>query len=295
LGTLFGHAVLRSTLLPIPRLLGRGIRRYALHRGAKSFSVHTDDGIRLDGLRLAKRHVFPDRLPILFSHGWVECKEFHLHRAKHLARNGHDVMLYDHRAHGRSNGRVVTFGVRERQDMRLVLDGLQEKGWIDDKVILMGHSMGAATVIQCAALDERVAGVVAIAPFVNFRKALLTFRYRFGAVLDREWVMQGMERAAEESGFDMDDSDTLAAIEHLHAPLLLIEGGADMNLPPDIHVRPLAEAKQHGSVEVFTVPQATHFSIAHKKWPGLKEKIADFCAQVSRPQAETRSDSESAT
>jgi len=281
-----GHAVLRSTALPFPRVLGRGIRRLALRKGAEPFSVTTDDGIRLDGLRIRAQNPVPGRLPVVICHGWVECKEFHLHRARQLANAGHDVLLYDHRAHGRSRGLVVTFSVRERVDAVAVLDHLQERGWINDGVIMLGHSMGASTAIHAARADDRVAGVVAFAPFSDFSRAILSFRDKLKLPLRDRWIIRGFEEACRQSGFDIQDTCTVTAVADLETPVLIIEAELDTNLPPELHSRPILAAKQRGDAHVFEVKGANHLNISHKNWPGVEERVVEFCKEVSEAVGE---------
>jgi len=281
-----GHVVLRTTMLPFPRVLGRGIRLLALRNGAEPFSVTTSDGIRLDGLRIRASSPVPGKLPVVICHGWVECKEFHLHRARQLANAGHDVMLYDHRAHGRSRGRVVTFSVREREDAVAVLDDLQQRGWLHDRVILVGHSMGASTAIHTACVDDRVAGVVAFAPFSDFAKAILSFRDKLKLPLKDKWIIRGFEEACRQCGFDIQDTCTVTAVADLETPVLIIEAELDTNLPPELHSRPILAAKQLGEAHVFEVKGANHLNISHKNWPGVEERVVEFCKEVSEAAAE---------
>ncbi len=71
---------------------------------------------------------------------------------------GFNVLTFDWRAHGRSDGEHVTFGVYEKEDLLGALDFLAGRGV--ERVGLMGLSMGAGVALIAAALSDRVGAVV---------------------------------------------------------------------------------------------------------------------------------------
>ena len=124
-----------------------------------------------DGLRLRGRWI-PAKNPkgtILFAHGY---------RSTYLADFGqaldfyHDaglnILLPDQRCHGKSEGKIITFGVKESQDMLSWLRfHNQEFGTIP--VILSGMSMGASTMLYLADQDlpANVKGIIADCGFTT--------------------------------------------------------------------------------------------------------------------------------
>ena len=76
---------------------------------------------------------------------------------------GHNLLLIDERAHGRSEGRTITFGIQERWDADSWVRYAVERFGADTEIILYGVSMGAATVLMAAGLDlpENVKGIIA--------------------------------------------------------------------------------------------------------------------------------------
>jgi len=78
--------------------------------------------------------------------------------------HGWDVVLPDLRAHGSSGGRYVTWGAKEKHDIKDVVDALIDEKLIEPRLYVMGASLGGCVAIQYAAIDSRCEGVLALAP-----------------------------------------------------------------------------------------------------------------------------------
>lgn len=280
-----GRATLRAGgMIPGRGVLGRVWRAQSEKRGGRPFFVRAGDGTRIAAW-FSPAHVEAKdrekRLPVVMSHGWCEIKELHFRRAWRLNAQGHDVVLFDHRGHGRSGGTFVTFGVRERHDLAAVANEAIDQRLINgDRFITFGFSLGAAVVIQHASIDPRVAAVVAMAPYVDFRQAVLSFRDCLAPWIREEWLLPGFERATKEVDFALDEASTLRAIERIEQPMLLIEGGRDRHLPAADHTQKLLPAKTRGRVDVIRIDDAAHGNLCRRTWPELDTAIAKFCGEI---------------
>jgi len=281
LATLIGRVTLRMGGYPMRQWVGSAFRAGSRREGGYGFHVTTPDGLRLHAWHWPAAPNQPQRLPIIMSHGWIEVKEFHFNRARRLSQRGHEVVLFDHRGHGRSAAAAATFGVSEQGDLNAVIDASHQRGIVGDRVITLGFSMGAATSLRHAADDPRVAAVVAFAPFVDLRQAVRSFRDKLASYVPDRWLMPGFERATREAGYQIDRASTIEAIKRLAQPVMLIEGSRDRNLPPARHVEPLASAKTTGRLERYVVDGATHMSLCRSIWPGLDDAIDRFCDEVT--------------
>lgn len=170
---------------------------------------------------------------------------------------GHNVLLVSQRAHGKSGGRVITFGVRERFDCADWARFVAEKS-PDASIILWGISMGAATVLMATAseLPPQVAGVIADCPYTS-AAAIIRAVCRRNLGLPPALAMPFVRLSARlYGGFRLSDGDALAAMERARAPILLIHGGVDA-LVPCAMSRELAAACASRATLV-TVPAADH-------------------------------------
>ena len=281
IATALAWIALRFANWPGRRLVGWGFRIRSKGRGGRGFAIRTPDGTRLALWHIPPNPDAPRRVPIVMLHGWLEIKEFHFSRAHRFADRGHPVLLFDHRGHGKSAFRSATFGYREREDLAAVIDQGVRRGIIDEQLVTLGYSMGASTVLQHAATDPRVKGVVAFAPFAELPDAILTFRDLLMPCIDDRSLLAGFERAARGSGFRLDQVSTPTALADMHTPAMLIEATEDHNLPPDVHMRPLLLAKRSGDILHYRVEGATHFTLCRENWPGLDEAVNAFCDRVA--------------
>lgn len=266
------------------------VYQYQVRRmGARCFRVRSFDGTPLEAMYVPGRTGVRRGLPILAAHGYCQTKEFHLPRLLPLAEAGHDLVLFDHRAHGRSGGGEITFGVCECRDMQAVLDTAEAAGFLRGtaagsggvRVINYGYSLGAAAALMHAARDERVAGVVALAPFLNLRQALGSYHRLLVPFLRLEKLIQAFEKVCLEAGFHIDQASPLEAIRQIRVPVLLIMGAADRNLSPVEHGRVLAAAKIHGACRVLEVKGAGHVSLIRWRRAEVEEAMIHFCRSLS--------------
>jgi pimeloyl-ACP methyl ester carboxylesterase len=122
--------------------------------------VVTDDGVELAGEDSDPARPGP---PIVLLHGLTATRRYVVMGSRTLEREGHMVVAYDARGHGRSTAAPVPgdYGYeRLVRDLEAVLDTLGL-----ERAVLAGASMGAHTAVRFALLHpERVAGLGLITP-----------------------------------------------------------------------------------------------------------------------------------
>jgi len=92
---------------------------------------------------------------VVILHGHGGSYDFDLYRAPSLHGAGFNVLLFDFRAHGRSDGRRMTFGYEERRDVLGAIEFLHARGM--QHIGLLGFSYGGivsmVTTPDCAAVE----------------------------------------------------------------------------------------------------------------------------------------------
>jgi fermentation-respiration switch protein FrsA (DUF1100 family) len=126
------------------------------------------------GYKLAGNFYAPGRNPakkspgVVVVYGYASWKERYSTKvAKRLSEYGYPSLAFDFRGFGSSEGPRWRLIVSEQlEDIANAVTYLRGSEGVDpSKVCLFGVSLGGAEVVQAGALDDRVAGVVSIAPF----------------------------------------------------------------------------------------------------------------------------------
>jgi pimeloyl-ACP methyl ester carboxylesterase len=120
------------------------------------------------------------RETLVYLHGIADNRGSAVGIVRRFTQRGFDVIAYDSRAHGESGGSACTYGFFEKQDLRLVLDTIEQS-----PVVLLGTSLGAAVALQEAGQDDRVGAVVAAETFADLRTVAIErapFFYTMGTI-----------------------------------------------------------------------------------------------------------------
>jgi pimeloyl-ACP methyl ester carboxylesterase len=185
---------------------------------------------------------------VIYLHGVADNRFSAAGPVERLTSRGLDVVAYDSRAHGQSDGDTCTYGFFEKQDLGHVIDGLDP-----GPVVLMGNSLGAAVALQGAVGHQRVAGVVAAEPFSDLRTIATERAPRY---LPASTIQRAFRVAEEQGRFDVASVSPLLAARSLRIPVLLIHGADDRDTTPD-HSQRLLEALA-GPKQLLLVPHAGH-------------------------------------
>ena len=147
--------------------------------------------------------------------------------------DGYNVIMPDHRAHGKSKGYSITFGVKESEDCICWIDYVIKNYGVDRKIVLQGISMGAATVILASShrdLPSNVVGIMADCPYSSAEKIIKKVMKDMRLPL---WIFYPAARvgAAIFGRFNLSSASVVKAAENSKAPILLIHGGGDDFVP----------------------------------------------------------------
>jgi pimeloyl-ACP methyl ester carboxylesterase len=191
----------------------------------EDISLTTPDGVRLSCWLIKRRRA---RGTIIYLHGVGDCKINGVELAAFLYSLGYNVFLYDSRHHGESGGKYCTYGFFEKHDVSTVIDYLQQREDFKlGKVGVFGTSMGAAVAIQAAAIDLRIASVVAEASFTTLRSIAVDYQRR---LIKLPWHFLrniAFARSQKVAGFKARFVAPVEDIKKLHCPILFVHGLED--------------------------------------------------------------------
>ncbi len=144
---------------------------------------------------------------------------------------GYNKLIIDQRAHGKSGGHTITFGVKECRDCISWVEYLINSYGGDIKIGLIGVSMGAATVTMATGLDmpHQVKCVIAdcgySSPADIIRKVMRD--------MHMPTAFYPLVRLSAKifGSFSPDEYSSIEAVKKSKTPLLIIHGEADSFVP----------------------------------------------------------------
>ena len=130
-------------------------------------ALRTSDGLTLRGWFFPVRG---DRAAILIHGRHANRAEFQgrsEHIADFLIAAGFTVLLFDLRGHGDSDGERFSLGQFERLDVASAIDYLASRGFAENRIALLGISLGAGTAIQELLLHPKVGALIADSSYTD--------------------------------------------------------------------------------------------------------------------------------
>jgi dipeptidyl aminopeptidase/acylaminoacyl peptidase len=102
---------------------------------------------------------------VVFCHGHAGSMDPDVQYAPAFHERGYNVLMFDFRGHGRSEGQYVSMGYYERQDLLGAVDYLRNRDI--DRVGVLGFSMGGAVAMATAPHSEAIQAVVSDGGFAR--------------------------------------------------------------------------------------------------------------------------------
>ncbi len=136
--------------------------------GSVTRTLTTSDGVGLAAVWWPAEG--PSRAVVVLVHGLAATRD-HPHiraLARRLRSRGFEVVAYDSRGHGASEG-VCTLGDLERLDVAAAVEWARQR---QRPVVLVGASMGGIAVLRYAVCDYELAGAVVVSSPAEWRMSL---------------------------------------------------------------------------------------------------------------------------
>lgn len=229
--------------------------RFLKDNNARDVYSTSHDGLRLHGLWIPAENA---RGTVLMAHGYRSTMLIDCHLGFELFhRLGWNILVPEQRTHGQSQGRFITFGVKESRDM---------EGWIryhnrhlfHGPMLLFGISMGASTMLYLAdqELPPNVRGIIADCGFTS-PAAILSSVYKNVIHLPPQPTLWAAELFARFfAGFSLWQKDSRKTLRNSRLPVLLIHGKEDGFVPCEMTEQAYKACKE--PKEMLLVDGAEH-------------------------------------
>ncbi|HLA79377.1 MAG TPA: alpha/beta hydrolase [Vicinamibacteria bacterium] len=215
-------------------------------RPYQNLSFRGEGGILLKGWLI--RSPAPRRGLLVYLHGIGDNRGSGLGLSERLVPQGWDLLLYDSRAQGESEGEACTYGYFEKGDLSKALDAVGA-----GSAVLFGSSLGASVALQAASVEPRVRGVIAQSAFSDLKTVA---RERAPFFASRSDVEKALALAEAAGHFPVGEASPQQAAPKVRVPVLLLHGASDRDTPA-AHSQRIYEVLP-GPKQLILVPGAGH-------------------------------------
>lgn len=197
---------------------------------SEEFSIMSFDGLKLYG----KYYEYKENAPIeIMFHGYRSTKERDLSGGvQRCFKLGRSALIVDQRCCGKSEGNVITFGIKEHRDCLSWIDFAVGHFGCDVKLVLAGISMGAATVMIAAGekLPPNVKGVLADCGFNSAKDIIKKVIKDMG--LPQNFCYPFVKLGAFIfGGFNLDEKSAEESLKRCKVPVIFYHGESDDFVP----------------------------------------------------------------
>jgi len=266
-----------DTVFHPPKMLPNVVTPEEFGLSHEAVSFPTPDGLMLRGWIIPAAKTTTKT--VLLCHGWGDNKGDILRRFHFLA-DSYNLLAFDSRAHGESDGDLTSIGHLETIDFDAALAFLKSvrPQWCA-RLGLVGLSMGAAMSIHGMARHPDFRCAVLESPFQSFNGVVTQFSknsYSFLPYFPFIWLVLVLIRLR--LGSDPEPSSPIYHIKKLPpVPLLFIAGEED-RLMPVSEVRELYEAAREPK-SYWQVPEAGHGGCQEARPEEYERRVRDFLAE----------------
>lgn len=253
------HALGIALLVLSLSMLGGCLEGLFFHPDSRHWGTPREAGLRAEDVTIAgpdakRLHGWllpaasPARGTVLHVHGNAANIGNHLPLVAWLPAAGWNVLLFDYRGFGKSEGKPSLDGVVA--DTRAALEWLRKRPGIDPaRIVVVGQSLGGATALRVVADDraqQPVRGLVVDSSFASYR----------GIAREAAGALK-LVVAPLIAGLPGDASDPVTAARRITVPLLVMHGSADRMI--DIaDSKAIHDAAPGPRKQWFAVPGAGH-------------------------------------
>lgn len=227
-------------------------------------TLNSFDGLKLSALLLEAQK--DCRGTIILMHGYHSLPERDFATlARFYHSLNYNVLLPYERAHGKSEGKFITFGIKERYDCRDWILKINELYGDDMNIFVQGISMGCATVLMASSFEMplNVRGIIADCGFTSPSEILywtMVKQTKIPRLIARFIMMTNNFFAEHVASFSFDEYSTYTALAKANVPILFISGDKDETVPVDMTMNNFLQYKMKNDekAELLIIEGAPH-------------------------------------
>lgn len=250
-------------------------KQWCLEQHMRHCYLRSHDGLWLHALYFPAKNA---RRTVLLSHGYRGSGfgDF-APDARFLHEHGCNLLFIDQRSCGDSQGRYITFGALEQQDVKRWCWYLARHNKNRLPIYLFGKSMGAAAVLMASGrrLPHDVKGIIADCGFVSMREQFQNMAANWFHLHHISILLWRLSVSCRlQAHFSMKDADTSYAMAVNRRPILFFHGSKDGFVLPKQSINNYRMCR--APKELVIIGKARHLCCAYQQWEKYHQKLMQF-------------------
>lgn len=277
-----------SLLKPERETIGETPEKYGLAYESVQFRSQRDN-VRLNGWWISAQKngaVAHSPNTVIFAHGYGNNRAMNhisaIQLANRLTAEGYNVLAFDFRRSGESEGAVSTIGYLEKFDLLAAIDYAKQRKK-SKTVALIGWSMGGVTAILSGVESKDVSVIIADSPFSDLREYLEVNLPHWSELPSFPFTPIILAILPVMAGVDVDAVSPYRAVEHLDGKkLLLIHSKADEAIPYTESKRIYESAQGKGDVDLWLTEKGEHVQSYVTDREAYERRVLNWLGSVTK-------------
>ena len=220
---------------------------------------------------------------VVYCHGNGSARVEALDILRSMLSRGIQVCAFDFSGSGQSEGKWVSLGAYEKDDLKTIVEHLRHSHRVTS-VAVWGRSMGAATALLYTQDDPMIAGLILDSPYSDL-KQLASELCQMGAFPIPTWAVSMalpfvQSSIQERARFDLYDCSPIFCVGKIFVPAVFACARNDTFIQPD-HVFRLFKA--HGGWKSLSVFDGDHVSRRPRKFQLFATAVLLDCFGLPKP------------
>ncbi|MCZ0717442.1 alpha/beta hydrolase [Aerococcus kribbianus] len=247
-------------------------------------SIKSDDGLTLRGEIFKQDKEHQTNKWAVIVHGYQVNKEHMYPVSNRYYEEGYNILTYDQRGLGESQGDYITMAIKEKYDLINWLEFLIAEH-PDSEIVTHGQSLGAATVMSASGLDDFPDQVIAVIEDSGYSSVWGVFEselhQRFALPAFPALHMAGIMAYFRADINIFSDGQVTDLLAKSTTPTLYIHGTADDFVPYQM-VHDVYNALPIAEKERYIAPEAAHSESKYLDPDDYYQTVFDFIDQYDK-------------
>lgn len=240
--------------------------------------IRTEEGLKQRGIYIKGNCDF--NRTIIIVHGITVGISTSIKYMRIFYDRGWNVLMYDQRRHGKSEGKYSTYGYYEKKDLDIWVKWIIKRNGTDGLLGLHGESMGAATVLQYADINKYVDFIIADCAYSNMNE-LMKYKIKEQTKLPIFPMLQFVQiKSIIRAKFRFKDVSPIDSVRDRDIPVLFIHGKEDTFVPTYMSEEMYKVKK--GIKKIYIAEGAVHACSIEIDREQYEENVWEFIEEITK-------------